>query len=412
MTRGITRKATVARLAAWLRYVVAAGGLIAFLSGCSTTGGSVRSHGASNWADIPDAVPKVEPKSELGNPKSYVVFGKRYHTLNSSEGYEAQGIASWYGPKFNRRRTSSGDKYDMYAMTAAHKTLPLPTYVRVTNLDNGRTAVVKVNDRGPFYADRLIDLSYAAARKLGMVAAGTAPVDIRAIDPAHPRPDGDFLVSRDHQPAQGGASRVGGPLTPAVVAAHSHGEAPGLPKRTAEGRHSAPLSVAQREDHSTYEKQVARLVSKSSPHVVPAGPRSELRIATSSDKSDARLGKASYRSESKVAHVRAKAATKVAATTTKPEPRLAAASRRGVLSASGQAVYLQVGAFGRRSNAEHLRERLLGHLTEHVLVSTTDKGNKPLYKVHIGPLYSRAKAERVSRKLLALGLTQPEVVAE
>jgi rare lipoprotein A len=346
MTRGIARKATVARLAAWLWYVVAAGGLIAFLSGCSSTGGSVRSHGPSNWADIPDAVPKVEPKSEFGNPKSYVVFGKQYHTLKSSAGYEARGVASWYGPKFNHRRTSSGEKYNMYAMTAAHKTLPLPTYVRVTNLDNGRTAVVKVNDRGPFYANRLIDLSYAAARKLGIVAMGTAPVDVRAIDPAHTRPDANFLVSR------------------------------------------------------------------SSPHVVPTGPKSELRIATSSDRSDARLGKASYRSGSGVAHVRAKAATKVAATATQPEPRLAAAPRRGVLSASSQAVYLQVGAFGRRSNAEHLRERLLGRLAEHVLVSTTDKGNKPLYKVHIGPLYSRAKAERVSRKLLALGLTQPEVVAE
>jgi rare lipoprotein A len=411
MTRDITRKAKFAPSAAWLGYVVAAGGLVAFLSGCSTTGGSVKSQGQSNWADIPDAVPRVEPKSGLGNPESYVVFGKRYHTLSSSEGYEAEGVASWYGPKFDRRPTSSGETYDMYAMTAAHKTLPLPTYVRVTNLDNGRTAVVKVNDRGPFYGHRLIDLSYAAARKLGIVATGTAPVDVRAIDPAHFHSQENFVVSRDHKPAQGGESPTGGPLTPAVVAAaQTHSEALGVSEGTAKARGHAPLTVAQQEHHPNYQNQVARREAKSSPDVVPQGPKAELRIATANDTSTARSGKAAHRAEHEVAHARAKPATMVASS--KPEPRLAAASRRGVLSASSRAVYLQVGAFGRRSNAEHLRERLLGHVSEHVLVSMTDKGDKPLYKVHIGPLYSREKAQRVSRQLLALGLHESQVVAE
>jgi len=132
---------------------------------------------------VPDAIPKQEPKSRYGNPSSYVVFGKRYYVMDSSLGYVERGIASWYGNKFHGRRTSSGVSYDMYAMTAAHKTLPLPTYVQVTNLENGRSVVVKVNDRGPFHDNRIIDMSYAAAQKLGMLAKGTALVEVRAINP-------------------------------------------------------------------------------------------------------------------------------------------------------------------------------------------------------------------------------------
>lgn len=132
---------------------------------------------------IPDAVPRAEPRSPYGNPKSYVVFGERYHVRDSAAGFTERGTASWYGTKFHGRRTSSGEAYDMYAMTAAHKTLPLPTYVRVTNLNNGRSVVVRVNDRGPFHDGRIIDLSYAAALKLDVVATGTAPVEIVALEP-------------------------------------------------------------------------------------------------------------------------------------------------------------------------------------------------------------------------------------
>ncbi|MBL4852373.1 MAG: septal ring lytic transglycosylase RlpA family protein [Gammaproteobacteria bacterium] len=134
-------------------------------------------------AAIPNAVPKREPRSKYGNPKSYVVFGKRYHTLSSSKGFVQRGIASWYGTKFHGRRTSSGEPYDMFAMTAAHKTLPLPTYVEVTNLDNGRKIIVKVDDRGPFVSGRIIDLSHTAARKLNIIGSGTGRVEVRALDP-------------------------------------------------------------------------------------------------------------------------------------------------------------------------------------------------------------------------------------
>tara|TARA_R110002073_G_scaffold42166_1_gene118362 strand:+ start:39 stop:887 length:849 start_codon:yes stop_codon:yes gene_type:complete len=131
---------------------------------------------------IPDAVPRDEPRSKYGNPASYEVFGRRYYTLASSENYVERGKASWYGTKFHGRRTSSGEPYDMYAMTAAHKTLPLPSYAEVTNLENGRKVVVKINDRGPFHDDRLIDLSYSAATKLGIIDKGTGHVEVRAIN--------------------------------------------------------------------------------------------------------------------------------------------------------------------------------------------------------------------------------------
>lgn len=134
-------------------------------------------------SNIPDAVPKEEPRSRYGNPDSYEVFGKRYHVMRDGNGYVERGIASWYGTKFHGRRTSSGESYDMYAMTAAHKSLPLPTYVEVINLENRNSVVVKVNDRGPFHDNRIIDMSYAAARKLGMLDKGTALVEVRSINP-------------------------------------------------------------------------------------------------------------------------------------------------------------------------------------------------------------------------------------
>jgi rare lipoprotein A len=135
---------------------------------------------------VPDAIPRVEPRSRGGNPPFYDVFGKRYYVLSSSSGYWERGVASWYGPGFHKVRTSTGESYDMYAMSAAHKTLPLPAYVRVTNLQNGRSVVVRVNDRGPFVGNRIIDLSYTAAAKLDMLRNGTAMVEVRSIDPAAP----------------------------------------------------------------------------------------------------------------------------------------------------------------------------------------------------------------------------------
>ena len=133
-------------------------------------------------ADVKDAVPQAEPRARYGNHSPYEVFGKTYKVMDSSKGYHERGTASWYGSKFHGRRTSSGEPYDMHLPTAAHKYLPLPTYAEVTNLDNGKKVIVKINDRGPFKDDRMIDMSYGAALRLDMIRTGTARVDVRAIE--------------------------------------------------------------------------------------------------------------------------------------------------------------------------------------------------------------------------------------
>ena len=247
----------------WIRNLLAAVCVAGLLSGCATTvSDSVDGDGPpvvspSSQSLPPDAVPKAEPPSRYGNPKSYVVFGKRYYTMSSADGFTQRGEASWYGKKFHGRKTSSGEVYDMYAMTAAHKNLPLPTYVRVTNLNNGRSTVVKVNDRGPFHGNRIIDLSYSAARKLDMVRAGVAPVEVVALLP--------------------GASASSAPVAP--VSAPTGGEhyvqagavvsADNADLRLAEVRSlvSAPAST------------LARLRSSVKYHVVWVGPFASLNIA-------------------------------------------------------------------------------------------------------------------------------------
>lgn len=155
---------------------------------------------------IPDAVPRAEPRSKYGNPPFYDVLGQRYQVLASAVGYDERGVASWYGPTFHGKNTSSGEPYDMYAMTAAHKTLPIPCYARVTNLANGRSVIVRINDRGPFVANRIIDLSWTAAAKLDMLRDGTAFVSVQTLVPGSPPP-----VQADALPTPGAAAPVFGP---------------------------------------------------------------------------------------------------------------------------------------------------------------------------------------------------------
>lgn len=184
-------------------------GIGLFLAGCAgpapkNTGTAkpvaTRSHGGGYYLDdgpgdnppadlasIPDAVPKVEPLKAAAN-RPYSAMGKEYVPLADARGFKERGLASWYGRRYNGKATSSGETYDMYAMTAAHPTLPIPSYARVTNLANGRSVVVRINDRGPFHDGRVIDLSYTAAWKLDILK-GVTPVEVDAIDPAVPVPD-------------------------------------------------------------------------------------------------------------------------------------------------------------------------------------------------------------------------------
>jgi rare lipoprotein A len=185
----------------------------------------------------PEVVPQSEPRSRHGNPPFYVVFGKRYYVLSSSAAYVERGVASWYGPGFHKERTSTGESYDMYGMTAAHKTLPLPAYVRVTNLQNGRSVVVRVNDRGPFVGNRIIDLSYAAASRLDMLRNGTAMVEVRALDPSAPRGQGAPLLAAAPVP-------VPVPVPPSSPAGAAASSAPPGIAPAAAATPTAPISPA------------------------------------------------------------------------------------------------------------------------------------------------------------------------
>lgn len=181
--------------------------VLGLVSGCSTApprpSGEVAVATDVDIGGMPiqeGVVPRRELASSRGNPDSYIVFGRRYYVMGSSEGYRQRGIASWYGPGFHGRKTSSGAVYNMYGVSAAHKHLPIPTYARVTHLGNGRSIVVRVDDRGPFVGDRLIDLSYGAAIKLGMMGEGTTPVEVEALPPYQHLPgfaSGQMLAKAD-----------------------------------------------------------------------------------------------------------------------------------------------------------------------------------------------------------------------
>ncbi len=178
--------------------------LVFSLGGCQSGDSFARlkDSGPSHDVDVSqleNAVPRVDPITIAGNKNPYTINGVTYQLMPAAKGYREEGMASWYGNKFHGRKTSNGETYDMYGMTAAHKTLPIPAYVRVTNLANGRQIIVRVNDRGPFHGGRIIDLSYAGAKKLGYANSGTARVRVEAIDPANFQPNSVSLPSLSAQ---------------------------------------------------------------------------------------------------------------------------------------------------------------------------------------------------------------------
>ncbi|MGB5831046.1 MAG: septal ring lytic transglycosylase RlpA family protein [Thiohalocapsa sp.] len=313
--------------------------------------------GATTTSGPPDAVPRVEPKARYGNMKSYVVFGKTYYPKKSSRGHVERGIASWYGPKFHGRKTSSGEPYDMHQMTAAHKTLPLPTYAVVKNLENGRSAIVKVNDRGPFVGDRIIDLSYAAAKKLGVDKKGLARVEVVSIDPR----DHNGKVPKRHRVAAESQQRYRPQRKPLVSSR-------GLAKAPSKGSSRSAANPS------------------SIPTATAAAPKPEPQPT----------------------------ARHPSLPTSAPIPRSSLAGVAAVASDTDSPLYVQIGAFGTRDNAEQLRQRLTGLLQNPIEVReaghSSASGTPNLYKVQVGPVASRSDADHLSRKLTSLGIARPLLV--
>jgi len=273
--------------------------------------------------------PGGETRSERGNPPFYDVLGKRYHVLPTSAGYRARGVASWYGPDFHGLATSSGERYDMHAMTAAHTTLPLPTWVQVTNLENGKSVIVKVNDRGPFVDDRLIDLSFAAATQLDMVRNGTARVEVRAVAAPYGRPV--FAAAPPPAAAKPPAQ------------AQPPGDAP-----------PAPASL---------------------PVIVPGAPGAPAPIAASV------LGL----------------------------PSVPATSPEGT---SHSRMFVQAGAFAERDNAVRLVARLAADGFANPFIVSNGRGGRALHRVRFGPIRDSAEFDRVRARLLAAGVTNPQLVVD
>jgi rare lipoprotein A len=196
--------------------------MLAVVAACTTPppqpGDSGPTQPPAGLANIPDPVPRIEPRSSYGNKTPYNVLGKTYYVMPDAASYKEYGKASWYGTKFQGRPTSSGERYDMYKLTAAHRSLPIPSYVRVTNLDNHKSAILRVNDRGPFHSERLIDLSYAGAVKLDFADAGTARVMVEVVDGTDQLPQAETMPPNVATAVPSAGIPRGMPVEPAPAA--------------------------------------------------------------------------------------------------------------------------------------------------------------------------------------------------
>lgn len=239
---------------------------------------------------IPEPEPKAEPRSRYGNRDSYSVLGRTYRVMPDPRGYVERGIASWYGNKFHGYMTSSFEPYDMYQFSAAHKSLPLPSYARVTNLDNGKSVVVRVNDRGPFHENRLIDLSYAAAVKIGVWPKGTGVVEVRAIDPDRPDalPATQLASAPARAPVAATPARVAAspPAAPAIGAARIYLQLGAFGDRANAER---AVANATRKGLSGVEIQ-STLVDGRTVHRVRIGPLADVDAADAMTARVERLG--------------------------------------------------------------------------------------------------------------------------
>jgi rare lipoprotein A len=315
---------------------------------------------------VPDAIPRVEPRSRYGNPPFYDVFGKRYYVLSSSVAYVERGVASWYGPGFHKVRTSTGEIYDMYGMTAAHKTLPLPAYVRVTNLQNGRSIVVRVNDRGPFVGNRIIDLSYTAASRLDMLRNGTAMVEVRAIDPTQPTRD-QGLPLLAAVPMAPSSSQTGTAAAAPTAAMQSSSAAPAAAPTVASPTAAAPSPAAP---------SPASPTAAAPPTATSATP-TPARQASSAPGSAASSG---------TAPVAPQGSGTSPATTARP------------------VLFVQAGAFADPANAERLAAKLRGGGYGKIFVRDDMMAGRKMYRVRIGPVPDVPEFDRIVAALERAGV--------
>ncbi|MFT3754980.1 MAG: septal ring lytic transglycosylase RlpA family protein [Pseudoxanthomonas sp.] len=389
----------------------------------------------------PDHVPNLDcivepevialPRSTIGNKSPYSVLGKQYEVLDKPEGYVERGTASYYGQKFHGRLTSNREVYDMYAFSAAHKTLPLPSFARVTNLDNGESVVVRVNDRGPFHEGRVIDLSYAAAVKLGITQRGTGRVEVRALTadgkdaqrlakaPAAPP------APQPTTPAKPAASAMDRLVTglpanaanaPAVASARTPTLASATPATTtttattgeSPGRRyyarSKPVTVSGADDFDAWLRSQNLVVAGGK--IVPAGQPGMEKPGIGNGESG--MGKADA---SPVATVPAATAPVVA--TAGAAPASASAHSRFPIpdSRPSAPVMLQVGSYASRDNADRALARLTAAGIASANLSDINSDGRTLWRLRVGAA-DAITAEELSRRIASLGFGQPRQVRE
>ena len=357
---------------------------------------------------IPEPEVRAEPRSRYGN-RSYSVLGKRYDVMAATDGYVEQGLASYYGKKFHGRRTSMLEVYDMYAFSAAHKTLPLPSYARVTNLANGKSVVVRVNDRGPFHSGRIIDLSYAAAVKLGVHRTGVAKVEVRALGagegvfgatPSEKTQAASVAAQAPMPPSSPTPSALDRIVAALPIASANAGErppaaAPAVPATEAKPAPGGPWRFDMRQDGKTMTADEFEAWMKAR----------QVQVATGKPAAgDTRVVDAPRRPASTTTAV---APPPPAAAIAPPPQTVAAIAPREVAAT----VTLQIAAFAARDNAERalamLQDAGIGNAR---LLDAVAAGQK-VWRLRIGPVEDATVAE-LSSRVRGLGFGPPNIVRE
>lgn len=334
-----------------------------------------------NVACIPEPEVTAEERSAIGNKTPYVVLGKSYNVLDDTRNYVERGTASYYGAKFHGRLTSNREVYDMYQFTAAHKTLPLPSFARVTNLDNGESVVVRVNDRGPFHDGRVVDLSYAAAVRLGITQRGTGNVEVRALQPG----EGNLLAQKPSRRERRAAEAA---ATTAVA--------------------SARPTPAARVADSDIDRLVNRLPADGAPaRGQPATTQGVASTAPDVAVSSLPPSAPLVRSTAPASAVVASAAPRVVA----PAPVRSAPAAPSLSQQMVGAVMVQVASFSNRDNAN----RAMGQLSAAGIVGATISdiaaGGRTLFRLRV-PASDHASAAELVGRIAGLGLGSPQIVKD
>ncbi|MDB5852133.1 MAG: Endolytic peptidoglycan transglycosylase RlpA [Herminiimonas sp.] len=343
--------------------------------------------------DTPDADPKVEPLPQRIN-KPYVVFGKTYTPVTSLQQFTQRGHGSWYGKKFHGQKTSSGELYDMYKMTAAHPTLPIPSYARVTNLANGRQVIVRVNDRGPFHSSRIVDLSYTAALKLGYIGKGSAELQVDLLLPDEiARINSGKVLAVSQAPAQAVASPAPMPLPVQATTA----------TKMQQVQPSQPLQPSQL-------SQLSQLSQPSQPvqQLQPVGQVQPVQLAREARPSvlTSAKGSPALRDD---ATTQPHPIANLLGALGPSAPAADASSAPGTVAVLPGGYYLQLGAYSRDAGAEEFRARLARDWPANLPpVEVVRTGS--IYRIHSGPYTSRADAESAARSVQSAGPARPVIV--